>query len=79
MKSSSTCMTINICNEIDGTRIRDRIIVRPNRGANRVGFPSRVRQYLTPHGPDVEIVSTEPATSDNDTVSRYKEAIESSL
>ena len=56
--------------EIDGTRIRDKEDNSPDQIAVQTGWISQPGQtsICLPHGLMIEIVSTEPATSDNDTI-----------
>ena len=56
--------------EIDGTRIRDKEDNSPDQIAVQTGWISQPGQtsICLPHGLMIEIISTEPATSDNDTI-----------
>ena len=56
--------------EVDGTRIRDKEDNSPDQIAVNTGWISKPGQtsICLPHGLMIEIVSTEPATSDNDTI-----------
>ena len=56
--------------EVDGTRIRDKEDNSPDQIAVQTGWISQPGQtsICLPHGLMIEIVSTEPATSDNDTI-----------
>ena len=56
--------------EVDGTRIRDKEDNSPDQIAVQTGWVSQSGQtsICLPHGLMIEIVSTGPATSDNDTI-----------
>ena len=56
--------------EIDGTRIRDKEDNSPDQIAVQTGWISQPGQtsICLPHGLMIEIISTKPATSDNDTI-----------
>ena len=56
--------------EVDGTRIRDKEDNSPDQIAVQTGWISQPGQtsICLPHGLMIEIISTEPATSDNDTI-----------
>lgn len=56
--------------EIDGTRISDKEDNSPDQIAVQTGWISQPGQtsICLPHGLMIEIVSTDPATSDNDTI-----------
>lgn len=56
--------------EVDGTRIRDKEDNSPDQIAVQTGWISQPGQtsICLPHGLMIEIVSTEPANSDNDTI-----------
>ena len=56
--------------EVDGTRIRDKEDNSPDQIAVNTGWISKPGQtsICLPHGLMIEIVSTEPANSDNDTI-----------
>ena len=68
MKSSSDDQ-YNII-EVDGTRIRDKEDNSPDQIAVQTGWISQPGQtsICLPHGLMIEIISTEPANSDNDTI-----------
>ena len=70
MKSSSTSRMTNNIIEIDGTRFRDKEDNSPDQIAVQTGWISQPGQtsICLPHGLMIEIISTEPATSDNDTI-----------
>lgn len=63
--------------EIDGTRIRDKEDNSPDQIAVQTGWISQPGQtsICLPHGLMIEIVSTEPATSDNDTIIPLKKYV----